>query len=91
MSTLTNLTLTAALFGFATLAHAGADCGSDPQDTWMSRADMQAKILAGGYTIDRFKIDDNCYEIYGRNADGQRVEVYYHPVTGDVVKEKVED
>ena len=51
---------------------------------------MKAKIGASGYTIDVFKkTKGNCYEIYGRTEDGRRVEVYYHPITGAVVKETV--
>jgi hypothetical protein len=51
---------------------------------------MKAKIGASGYKIDVFKITKGkCYEIYGRTVGGRRVEVYYDPTTGDVVKETV--
>ncbi len=72
-------------------ALAGADCTSEPQSKWMSHADMQKKILAMGYTIDRFKTDGNCYEIYGRNGAQRKVEVYFNPVSGQIVKEEIED
>jgi hypothetical protein len=88
---LTLLTTTLILFATGPSVQAGADCGDAPKETWMSRADMQAKILAAGYTIDRFKVDDDCYEVYGRNSDDNKVEVYFNPVTGDIVKEEVAD
>ncbi|MAC47335.1 MAG: hypothetical protein CMI12_10840 [Oceanospirillum sp.] len=33
----------------------------------------------------------HCYEIYGWNQAGQKVEVYFHPVTGKIMKQEVED
>ena len=72
-------------------ALAGADCTPEPRENWMPQAEMQKKILQMGYTIDRFKIDDNCYEIYGRNDANRKVEVYFNPVSGKVVKEEIED
>lgn len=29
------------------------------------------------------KEDGGCWEVYGTNPDGQRVEGYFHPVTGE--------
>ena len=72
-------------------ALASADCTSEPREKWMSHAEMQQKILDMGYTIDRFKIDDSCYEIYGRDSANRKVEVYFNPVNGKVVKEEIED
>ncbi len=79
------------MIGLTGVAFAGADCSDEPKEKWMPRADIQAKILAYGYTIDRFKVDGNCYEIYGRNKEDRKVEVYFNPVTAEVVKEEIED
>ncbi|MGI9451534.1 MAG: PepSY domain-containing protein [Geminicoccaceae bacterium] len=71
-------------------ANAGPTCTTKPLSQWLTEAEMRAKIGASGYAIDVFKkTKGNCYEIYGRTEDGRRVEVYYHPITGDVVKETV--
>ena len=41
-----------------------------------------------------FKVDDNCYEIYGWETDAsgeeQRIEVYFDMATGDIVKKEVD-
>jgi hypothetical protein len=29
----------------------------------------------------------NCYEIYGQDKQGKRIEIYFNPITGDVVEE----
>ncbi|MGI9436825.1 MAG: PepSY domain-containing protein [Geminicoccaceae bacterium] len=74
----------------ASTADAGPTCTTKPSNQWLSEAEIKAKIDASGYTVDVFKkTKGNCYEIYGRTEDGRRVEVYYHPITGAMVKETV--
>jgi hypothetical protein len=47
---------------------------------------MRSRIVALGYKIDVFKkTAGGCYEIYGRRA-GKRVEAYFHPITGHLVR-----
>lgn len=77
------------------LALAGADCKEYPKDQWMSEFDLQKKIINEyGFAIAKFKVDDNCYEIYGweKSAsakDGkQKIEVYFDAHTGEIVKKK---
>ena len=73
---------------FSANVFAGPDC-NEPQDTWLPAAEMQQKILNMGYSIDLFKVTKgNCYEIYGKKADGQKVEVYFNPASGEVLEEK---
>ena len=49
---------------------------------------MKSKIAELGYKFKVFKVTTgNCYEIYGQNKTGQRAEVYFHPVTGEIVEE----
>jgi len=59
---------------------AGANCKAYPKAEWMVEADAKTKIAAMGYAINVFKIDGNCYEIYGRNKDGKKVEISTHSV-----------
>ena len=72
-------------------ALASPDCTSEPKDKWLTEDAMKAKVTEMGYTADVFKVEGNCYEIYGKNKDGKEVEVYFNPVTGAVVEEEVED
>jgi hypothetical protein len=71
-------------------AAAKADCTAHPKSEWMSEADAKAKIAAQGYTISKFKVDGNCYEIYGKNKEGKKVEIYFDTKTLDVVKSEIE-
>ena len=70
-------------------ALAGANCKANPKAEWMSEADAKARIAAQGYKIDKFKVDGNCYEIYGSNKDGKKVEIYFDTRSLDVVKAEV--
>ena len=71
-------------------AWAKADCKAYPKAEWMSEVDAKSKITAQGFTITTFKIDGNCYEIYGRNKDGKKIEIYFDAKTLDVVKSEIE-
>jgi hypothetical protein len=69
-------------------AFAGPTCTSEPKDKWLSEAAMKEKIATLGFKYKVFKVTTgNCYEIYGQNGSGQRVEIYFHPMTGAVVEE----
>lgn len=69
------------------VSFAGPDCTKEAKDKWMPEAKMKEMILSQGYKIKKFKIDGNCYEIYGWDKEGKKVEIYYNPVDGSVVKE----
>lgn len=70
------------------VAFAKKDCTDQPKENWMSEADFKKKVEAEGYTIKKFKQPGTCYEIYGTNKDGKKVEIYFNPVDGSVKKEK---
>ena len=73
-------------------AFAGPQCTSADKSEWLDQAKFQEDLKAKGYDIKVFKVTDgNCYEIYGWNKDKQKVEIYFNPVTGESVKEKVKD
>lgn len=79
---------------FSTGALAGAKCDKHPKSEWMPEADAKAKakakIVAQGYNIKKFKVDGNCYEIYGTTKDGKKAEIYFDTKTLDIVKSEIE-
>ncbi|KOY00279.1 PepSY domain-containing protein [Pseudomonas nunensis] len=66
---------------------ASAECPVYPKSEWMKETDARAKLEAEGYKIKVFKVSNNCYELYGHNKAGQKVEIYYDAKTLAVVKE----
>ncbi len=71
-------------------AFAGANCTKHPKSEWMPEADAKAKIADQGYNIKKFKVDGNCYEIYGTTKDGKKAEIYFDTKTLDIVKSEIE-
>ncbi|AWI75329.1 hypothetical protein CEW83_08990 [Parazoarcus communis] len=72
----------------ATTAFAGPTCNA-PEEKWMKEADFKAKVEAQGYQIKTFKVSKGkCYEIYGYDKAGKKVEIYFDPVTADILETK---
>ena len=70
------------LIALSSVAFAGPTC-SVPQDKWMKEADFKKNLEAQGYQIKTFKVSKGkCYEIYGLDKAGKKVEIYFDPATG---------
>jgi hypothetical protein len=76
--------------GFSGAAMASAKCTAHPKEEWIKESDARAKLEEQGYKIKKFKVDGNCYEIYGHNKEGKKVEIYYDTQTLDVVKSEID-
>lgn len=62
---------------------AQADNGgcSVPEAQWQPRDALQQKLEGEGWTVRSIEVDDGCYEVYGVDADGRRMEAEYNPQT----------
>jgi hypothetical protein len=70
-------------------ALAGPTCTDEPKTKWLTEEQMTAKFTALGYRDDVKKLHvsgGKCWEIYGHDKQGRKVEVYFHPISGDVVE-----
>jgi hypothetical protein len=69
-------------------AFAGPTCNV-PQDKWLKEADFKAQLEKQGYQIKTFKVSKGqCYEIYGFDKAGKKVEIYFDPATGAELERK---
>lgn len=57
-----------------------------PRDTWMKQAEFKKSMEDQGYKIKTLKITNGCFEIYGYDKSGKKVEMSFDPVTGLVAK-----
>ncbi|HLD64734.1 MAG TPA: PepSY domain-containing protein [Pseudomonas sp.] len=74
------------------LAFAKTECTTLDQAQWQDQGTFQEQLKTQGYQIKKFKVTSgNCYEIYGFDKDQRKVEIYFDPVDGKVVKEQVEE
>ncbi len=84
-------TIPALIFALVSLPALAADpkCTDQPKEEWKSEKEFKEKVKAEGYKIKKFKVTKtHCYEIYGWDKDGKKVEIYYNPVTFEAVKKK---
>lgn len=89
-----NKTLTT--FAFVATLSAGAAFADDddcfvPMANWHPREAVAQMAQDNGWKVRRIKIDDGCYEIDGRDAQGRRIEVTVHPQSLHVIELEYED
>ncbi|MBP7586447.1 MAG: PepSY domain-containing protein [Thermoanaerobaculia bacterium] len=72
-------------FALFALPAVAADRCDVPKANWRSKEDLQAQLVAKGWSISNIKTDDGCYEVYGKDADGKRVEIYFDPASFEAV------
>jgi hypothetical protein len=87
--TLTALCLAALLP--AGMALASDDDCSAPRDMWQPREAAMRVAEENGWTARKFKIDDGCYEMKGRDSAGREIEVKLDPATLTTVEVEYED
>jgi hypothetical protein len=81
----------ATILTLGSTAHAKKrSCTDQAKDKWMSEEAFKKKVEEQGYKISKFKQPGSCYEIYGTNKEGKKVEIYFDPVDASIVKEEIE-
>ena len=62
-------------------------CTQAEKSTWMSEDATKDLLLKQGYQeVRKIKVTEGqCYEVYGIDAQGEKVEVYLDPTNGNVV------
>ncbi len=85
----TKFLTTVAAIAVCSTAVAGPTCTKEPKDKWMTEEAFKKQVTDAGFTIAKFKVTKgNCYEIYGTNKEGKKVEIYSDPVSGKAVESK---
>ena len=84
MHNFTRTTVVATILAIPISANATGrhECEATDRTTWLSQAQLAEKLEAQGWHVRRMKEDGGCWEVYGTNPDGLRVEGYFHPVSG---------
>ena len=61
-------------------ASAHVDC-TDPIEQWKPRDMLRQEAEKNGWTIQRIKVDDGCYEVRAVDRNGNKVKAKYSPAT----------
>lgn len=83
--------LLALAMGLATLPTWADDECDAPVARWQSREAVRQMATQQGWDVQRLKIDDGCYEVYGKDAQGRSFKAKVDPETLRVVKMKRRD
>jgi hypothetical protein len=75
----------------STGAMAGPKCtDGDDKSHWIPKDQFEQNLLVKGYQIKKFKESSGgCYELYGYNQNQQRVEIYFHPESAEIIKQEI--
>ncbi len=82
------LAIAAILASLATGAGAtgfGKPCTTEPVEKWMKVEAIEKIVADHGYTVLKTKLKSSCAEVYARDKDGTKVELFLDPVTGNPV------
>jgi len=63
----------------------GKPCTSEPEEKWLKIEELEKKAAEQGYTVAKSKIKNQCAEIYARDKQGNRIELFLDPATGNIV------
>ena len=64
----------------AALAHGDVACDV-PKAERKQQMELQAKLVGEGWRVRKVQLDNGCYEVYGFDDKGARVEAWFNPKT----------
>lgn len=67
--------------------HDKVRCEAVPKEEMRPQMELQRKLTSEGWKVRQVKTFNGCYEVYGFDASGQRVEAFFHPKTFEKVGE----
>lgn len=65
----------------AACAHGDVQCPVEPKAEWRPQMELQRKLVEMGWRVRQVKTLGSCYEVYGFDAKGARVEAFFNPKT----------
>lgn len=87
MRTIAQLGLVIAALALADSAAAHGKVSCDvPAAERRPQADLRASLERQGWTIRKIEVSKGCYEVYGKDANGAKVEAFFNPKTFERVR-----
>ena len=78
------LALSQAAFVSLASAHGDVKCDT-PKAERQPQMTLQKKLESEGWKVRKVQVENGCYEVYGVDAKGERVEAFFDPKTFDRV------
>ena len=67
--------------------HGKVKCEAIPKEEMKPQMELQRKLTGEGWKVRQVKNFNGCYEVYGFDAGGKRVEAFFNPKTFDKIGE----
>ena len=61
-------------------------CPAIPKEEWKPPAELIRKLTEDGWKVRRVESTPKCYEVYGVDPQGKRVEAFFNPKTFERVE-----
>ncbi|WP_229722505.1 PepSY domain-containing protein [Xylophilus rhododendri] len=72
--------------------HGNIQCSPEAHKSeWRGQMELQKTLEERGWKVRQVKTYNSCYEVYGFDEKGARVEVFFHPKTFEKVAEVPQD
>lgn len=71
----------------AALAHGDVKCDGGPKAEWRAQMELKKQLETDGWKVRQVKTEGDCYEVYGFNAQGERIEAFFHPRSFEKIQE----
>lgn len=68
------------ILGASGMTYAETDC-TDPIAEWKPRELLRQQVEQAGWTVQRIKVDDGCYEVRGIDRMGNKIKAKYSPAS----------
>lgn len=81
MLTRTLTTLLLAGSAATAFAHGNVSCPAVPKEEKKPQMDLQRKLEGEGWKVRVVKNYNNCYEVYGFDGKGDKIEAFFNPKT----------
>ena len=82
-------TLAIAALLTSTAVFASDDC-QDPVANWQPKEVLQQQLTSKGWTVQKIKVDDGCYEVEGIDSLGNHFEAEYAPAALQIRKLEID-
>ena len=60
-------------------------CTDAPKEQWKTQKEVEDVATGAGYDVRKSKVKGTCYEVYGVGKDGTLMELFYNPVTAELM------
>ena len=79
--------LALAVSASSAFAHGKVTCAEHPPAEWRPHTELEQKLVKEGWTVRRMEKTETCYEVYGKDPQGKRVEAFFDPKTIELVQD----